>query len=74
MKAVLIRNQYLHNDKLEDMLGHLPDIEIVMQSDNVSDAPELCATYAPDMIIMDYFAKDDGIPEYVAILDNIVFD
>lgn len=66
MKAVLIRNQYLHNDKPEDMLGHLPDIEIVMQSDNVSDVPELCATYVPDMIIMDYFSKDDGVPGYVA--------
>ena len=66
MKAVLIRNQYPHKDKLEDMLGHLPDIEIVMQSDNVSDAPELCATYVPDMIIMDCFAKDDRIPGCVA--------
>lgn len=66
MKAVLIRNQYPHNDKLEDMLGHLPDIEIVMQSDNVSDAPELCATYVPDMIIMDCFAKDDRIPGCIA--------
>lgn len=66
MRAVLIGNQCLRNDKLEDMLGHLPDVEIIMRSDNFSDAPELCATYAPDMIIMDYFAKDDGIPGCIA--------
>ncbi len=66
MKAVLIRNQYSHNDKLENMIVSLPDIEIVMQSDNVSDAPELCATYAPDLIIMEYSTKEEGIPGYVA--------
>jgi len=66
MRAVLIRSQNSCNDKLEAMLGHLPDIEIVAQSDTVSDALELCATYAPDLIIMDYFAIDKGIPGYVA--------
>jgi DNA-binding NarL/FixJ family response regulator len=47
------------------MLCQVPDIEIVMQSDNAGDAPALCSAYTPDLLVMDILSKDWGLLEYI---------
>lgn len=65
MKAVWIGSSGFPNDGPADILGQLPDIEVVMRSDHITDAPELCAIHMPELIVIDALAKNEGVPSHI---------
>lgn len=63
MRVVLI--QYSHDSRLRDMLGRVPDIEVVIQTENAEEAPNLCAEYSPSLLMVDAFSGDAGTLEFI---------
>jgi len=66
MRAVLIKDQNHHKNELEDIIGQLPDIEIVAESYTANDAAIQCAIHSPEFVIIDTLANDADTPGIVA--------
>jgi two-component system, NarL family, vancomycin resistance associated response regulator VraR len=68
MRVVVIENRDLHGGTLTVMLGKVPGIEIVGQSDTAGDTPALCMEHTPDIVIMDISMKDTSGLDYTAYI------
>ena len=66
MRAVLIHDRYSRGGRLVKMLEKIPDIEMVTQSENIGDVPELCTAHTPDLLIMNTFSKTISSLEYIS--------
>ncbi len=68
MKILLIEDQKLLATTLIKALGEYDDIEIVAHSDKAKEAPNLCRTLEPDIVLMDVYTKDGNGIEITGLL------
>lgn len=68
MRILIIEDQTLLGHTLAATLRSVPECEVVGLSERASEAPALCASLHPDLVIMDVYTKDGNGIEYAAHL------
>jgi DNA-binding NarL/FixJ family response regulator len=66
--VVLVEDNDVFRESLELLLGTVPDIQVVAAVPDGRSAPDACARFLPDVVLLDYRLPElDGVETTVAI-------
>jgi DNA-binding NarL/FixJ family response regulator len=60
IKILIVEDQAMLRDSLAHALGGQDDMEVIGTSEDASQAPELCRTLQPDILLMDVMTANDA--------------
>jgi len=60
VKILIVEDQTMLKDSLEYRINGQDDMKVVGTAEDAADAPELCRTLKPDMVLMDVVTKNNS--------------
>jgi DNA-binding NarL/FixJ family response regulator len=60
IKILIVEDQTMLRESLEHVIGGQADMEVVGTADDAANAPELCRTLKPDLVLMDVVTKNNS--------------